>query len=173
VNFPSFSLIILSALFAMIPSPARQDQPPDKQSQPEGQTKTEGDQAKKEKKVWTNDNLNNVKGNVSVVGAATKRSAPGKAANKADSAYIQNARKQLEQLNADLSDMDAQIAALRRFSEGESNGQADRQLHKSYNMQPIDQQIRTLEQKRKDTQSKIDQLLDEARKKGVQPGDLR
>jgi hypothetical protein len=34
-------------------------------------------------------------------------------------------------------------------------------------------QIRVLQDQKKDLQSKIDALLDEARKKGVEPGQLR
>jgi peptidoglycan hydrolase CwlO-like protein len=37
----------------------------------------------------------------------------------------------------------------------------------------VDQQITNLQEKKKQLQGKIDALLDEARKKDVQPGDLR
>jgi hypothetical protein len=46
-------------------------------------------------------------------------------------------------------------------------------LNKSYNQTPVDQQITALQEKKKQTQAKIDALLDEARKKGVEPGQLR
>jgi hypothetical protein len=38
---------------------------------------------------------------------------------------------------------------------------------------PVNQQITSLTDKKKQLEGKIDALLDEARKKGVQPGDLR
>jgi hypothetical protein len=37
----------------------------------------------------------------------------------------------------------------------------------------VNQQIISLQKKKKQLQDKIDALVDEARKKGVQPGDLR
>jgi hypothetical protein len=37
----------------------------------------------------------------------------------------------------------------------------------------VDQQITSLQDKKKQMEAKIDALLDEARKKGVEPGDLR
>lgn len=156
-------------------APAQQSSsPPSQQAQSEakGQPASEAS-AKKVKKVWTNDNLGVAKEDVSVVGGVGKASKITKDANKADTAYIQNARKQLERLQGQLADITKQMAALKQFSQGEGSGQADRQLHKGYNMQPIEQQMQALEAKHKDTQAQIDALLDEARKKGVQPGDLR
>jgi hypothetical protein len=46
-------------------------------------------------------------------------------------------------------------------------------LNKSYPREPIEAQTRALQHKKKDRVSKIDALLDEARKKGVEPGQLR
>jgi hypothetical protein len=46
-------------------------------------------------------------------------------------------------------------------------------LNKGYGRVPVDQQIQTLEKKKKELEGKIEALLDEARKRGVQPGDLR
>ena len=47
------------------------------------------------------------------------------------------------------------------------------QLNTSLQRAPIELQIRALQNKKQDLESKLDALLDEARKKGVQPGDLR
>ena len=38
---------------------------------------------------------------------------------------------------------------------------------------PVNQQIPALEEKKKKLQGQIDDLLDEARKKGIEPGQLR
>ena len=66
-----------------------------------------------------------------------------------------------------------QIAKLKEFNAGEPLGTDERQLHKGYNMEPVDQQIQALEKKKAEAQAKIDALLDEARKKGIEPGQLR
>jgi hypothetical protein len=46
-------------------------------------------------------------------------------------------------------------------------------INKGYNRVPVDQQIASLEDKRRQLQEKIGALFDEARKKGVLPGQLR
>jgi hypothetical protein len=47
------------------------------------------------------------------------------------------------------------------------------QLHKSYTMEPIQDQILKLEEKRKLVAAQMDAVLDAARKRGVEPGQLR
>ena len=126
----------------------------------------------KPKKVWTNDNLAEAGGTVSVVGDA-KRPAPGKGDIPADATYVANIKKQLEKLNAQLADADRQLVDLKNFNSGEPGTSLGRQLHKGYNTEPVDQQIKKLEDNKKEIRVKIDALLDEARKKGVLPGQLR
>ena len=70
--------------------------------------------------------------------------------------------------------MDKQITDLKNFHAGEPSTTASGiQLDKRYQREPIEVQIRALQNKKKDLQSKIDALYDEARKKGVEPGELR
>jgi hypothetical protein len=130
--------------------------------------------AKNSKKIWTNENLADANGPVSVVGDPKN---PGKGIpgsdKPADPQYVANARKQLEKLQADLADANKQLLALKNFTAGEPSTSAGKQLNKGYNRTPVDQQIVALEEKKKQTQAKIDVLLDGARKKGVEPGQLR
>jgi len=126
----------------------------------------------KPKKLWTNENLSDANGPVSVVGDP-KHPTKGKTDTPADPQYIANTRKQLEKLQSELDDTDRQLAALKNFTSGEPSPSAGKQLNKGYNLTPVDQQIQSLQEKKKQTQSKIDTLLDEARKKGVEPGQLR
>jgi len=126
----------------------------------------------KPKKLWTNENLSDANGPISVVGDP-KHPAKGKTGQPADPQYVANTRKQLEKLQSELDDTDKQLAALKNFASGEPSPSAGKQLNKGYNLTPVDQQIQSLEEKKKETQSKIDALLDEARKKGVEPGQLR
>jgi HPt (histidine-containing phosphotransfer) domain-containing protein len=140
---------------------------------PSGETKPPD--AKQPKKTWTNDNLSDAKGAVSVVGDS-KAGSKSKAhpAKPADAQYVASVRKQLEKLNTQMADADKQIADLTNFSKGESSTSASGiKLGKGYNREPIEVQIRALQEKKKDLQSKMDAVLDEARKKGVEPGQLR
>jgi hypothetical protein len=130
--------------------------------------------AKKPKKVWTNEDLPEARGSVSVVGDPKNAGKPGGQSGKAaDPGYVANVKKQLEKLQGQLADADKQIAKLKEFSAGEPVGTNERQFHKGYNSEPIERQVQTLEAKKVQTQAKIDALLDEARKKGVEPGQLR
>jgi len=129
--------------------------------------------AKKSKKVWTNEDVGGLNGPVSVVGNSKEAGKPS-TTSKADAQYIANLRKQLEKLHSQLDDTDKQLADLKDFSAGKApSTSGGYQLNKGYNRVPVDQQITSLTDKKKELEGKIDALLDEARKKGVQPGDLR
>ncbi|HKN74603.1 MAG TPA: hypothetical protein VJW94_05470 [Candidatus Acidoferrum sp.] len=128
---------------------------------------------KKSKKVWTNDDVNGLSGPVSVVGNSKNpgKSSPGA---KADPQFIANTRKELAKLQLQLDDTDKQLSDLKDFTEGKAPATSGGyQINKGYNREPVDQQITGLQDKKKQLQDKIDALFDEARKKGVQPGDLR
>jgi hypothetical protein len=129
--------------------------------------------AKKAKKVWTNEDVNGLSGPVSVVGNS-KNLGKGGPESKADGQYIANARKELAKLQSQLEDTHKQLADLKDFSEGKTPATTSGyQINKGYNRVPVNQQITNLEAKQKQLQGKMDALLDEARKKGVEPGDLR
>ena len=145
------------------------------QSASQAQEETKPLDPKQSKKTWTNDNLSDAKGAVSVVGDS-KAGSKSKAhpAKPADAQYVASVRKQLEKLNAQTSEADKQIADLTNFSKGEPSTSASGiKLGKGYNREPVEVQIRALQEKKKDLQSKMDALLDEARKRGVEPGQLR
>jgi hypothetical protein len=170
----SLSLMILAGFFAA--SSAGQSSNPSSPP-PAAPTANPAPPAdpKKSKKVWTNDNLSDANGAVSVVGnskaGANTNSHPAK---PADVEYIASVRKQLDKLKGQMADADKQIADLTNFSRGEPSTSASGiKLGKGYNRDPIEVQIRALQEKKKDFQSKMDALLDEARKKGVEPGQLR
>ena len=129
--------------------------------------------AKKTKKVWTNDDVNGLSGPVSVVGNSKNLGKGGPDA-KVDGQYIANTRKELRKLESQLDDTNKQLRDLQAFSEGKAPATSSGYpINKGYNRVPVDQQITSLQDKKKQMEAKIDALLDEARKKGVQPGDLR
>jgi len=154
-------------------APSQATSTPLSSSQAQGETKPPD--PKQPKKTWTNDNLSDAKGAVSVVGDS-KDGSKSKAhpAKPADAQYVASVRKQLEKLNSQISGADKQIADLTNFSKGEPSTSASGiKLSKGYNREPVEVQIRALQEKKKDLQSKMDALLDEARKRGVEPGQLR
>jgi hypothetical protein len=128
--------------------------------------------SKKAKKVWTNDDVTGRTGAISVVGNANSKSKTT-AQTPADGAYISSVKKKLQELQDKMAAADKELASLKSFNDGEPVSTADREFHKSYGNEPIAQQIAALQAKKQDLQSKIDALLDEARKKGVEPGQLR
>jgi hypothetical protein len=132
-------------------------------------------ETKKPKKVWTNENLSDASGTVSVVGDQKNTTKPKPAPSKpVDAQYVASVRNQLAKLQGQITDIDKQLVDLKNFSEGEPSTSANGlKLHKSYSMEPVEAQMRTLRDKKKDLESKVDALLDEARKKGVDSSQLR
>jgi hypothetical protein len=173
--FRSVSLAILFVVFAAFSAAAQSPDvtAPAPAAPSKDSTKSADD--KKPKKVWTNENMPNTNGAVSVVGDP-KNGSKGKAnpGQPADAQYIAYVRKQLEKLQSQMDETTKQIADLMNFSKGDPSSNASGiELDHKYAREPIQLQIRSLEEKKKDLQAKYDALLDEARKKGVEPGQLR
>jgi hypothetical protein len=130
-------------------------------------------ETKKPKKVWTNENISGANGTVSVVGDPKNNPKPAPS-KPVDAQYVASVRKQLDKLQAQIEDVDKQLTDLRNFSEGKpSTSASGMKLNKGYEREPIEVQMRALQAKKKDLESKIDALLDEARKKGVESNQLR
>lgn len=171
----SVSLVILILLFTAFSAAGQSPDaaPPAPSAQPPESAKPADE--KKPKKVWTNENISDANGAVSVVGDPKSNSkAKPNPAKPADAQYIASVRRQLEKLRSQMDEMTKQITDLTNFSKGEPSLSASGiKLNHSYAREPIEVQIRSLEEKKKDFQAKMDALLDEARKKGVEPGELR
>lgn len=130
---------------------------------------------KKTKKVWTNDNLGDVSGStISQVGDESNSSTGKSGTAKPVSFQVVAAfRKQLTTLQAQLAGVEKQIADLKSFRKGETPGANGMQLHKGYSTEPVEDQVRKLEEKRKSIVAKMDAVFDTARKQGIEPGQLR
>jgi hypothetical protein len=125
-------------------------------------------------KIWTNDDLPTAGEPALRAKAPKKNSRAGPDAGQAaDPKYAAGIKKQLDTLQAQLEDTDKQLAGLKSFRDGENVTTPGVELRKGINRTPVDQQITALEIKKKQLQEKISDLLDEARKKGVEPGQLR
>ena len=123
------------------------------------------------KKVWTNDNLSDASGKVSVVGNKGNQKYP--LSKTADPATVEKIRKNLEKLQGQVEDIKKQLATYKEFQKGEPVSTDGHEVNKGYNRIPVDQQMLALEKKKKDIETQIDALYDEARKKGIDPGQLR
>ena len=160
----SLSFAMILTLFAAF-SPAAQSQDRGAPAPPA--------ETKKPKKVWTNENLSGANGAVSVVGDPKNKPKPA-SSKPANAQYVASVRKQLDKLQGEIADIERQLLDLKNFSEGEpSTSASDLKLNKSYEREPIEVQMRALQDKKKDLVSKIDALLDEARKKGIESSELR
>src|SRR6266849_2722709 len=131
------------------------------------------DETKKPKRVWTNEDIPRSTGAVAVVGDAKSKPQPA-SSKPANAQYVASIRKQLDKLQGQIADIDKQLVDLKNFSEGEPSTSASGvKLNKNYSREPIEVQMRALQNQKKDLESKVDALLDEARKKGVESSQLR
>jgi chromosome segregation ATPase len=179
-----FGLVLL---FAALPVRA---QAPDAGSTPApSSAKTADSQAnapastekKKPKKVWTNDEIGSVKGNVSVVGDGNSSSAKGgqnrpassDTANDARRQQIENYRSQIQGYKDQIDAIDKRIDQLKNFKAENTSPSGGIKINQGYNMVPLEDQVKQLEDKKKQLQAKIDDTEVEARKNGIDSGDLR
>ncbi len=148
------------------------DQPADKDSAKD---------KKKPKKVWTEDDISKVGGTISVVGDSSSssparnsgQSAEGGSDDSAKGNQIDFYRDQLRQLQAQLDATDKKIGDLRNFKADNTSASGGINPNHGYSMTPIADQIKQLEDKKKQIQDKFDAVMDDARKKGIEPGQLR
>jgi hypothetical protein len=158
---------VVAVAFAMI-DPSSAQQVPDNPNNTAS--------SRKPKKVITNDDLQSSGPDLAATdkaAAAKRASVPKHPATDANGPSANNFRGKLEKLNGQLKSIEAQIAELQRFQAGETNGTAGRQLHEGYNMEPIPEQIEKLKTKRAQVQTQINETYDQARQKGIAPGELR
>jgi hypothetical protein len=147
-------------------------------------------ETKKPKKVWTNDEIGSIKGPISVVGDAKTpsrdaavpdekkkadptASAGSSAADDARQRQIENYRNQIDQIHAKMDAIDERIAQLKSFKAENTAPSGGIHPNQGYNMVPLDDQVKELEEKKKQLESKIGDIEVEARKSGIDPGDLR
>ena len=171
-----FSAPVFLLVFAALPAAAQATDPSSPPPASQAQNPPAAPDAKKPKKVLTNEDLSNSTGKISVVGNGQNNPAskPKAAAPKtANPQYVASVRNQIEKLLKQIVDVDKQITDLKNFKAGEpSTNSSGVQLDKRYEREPVEVQIRALQDKRKDLQAKVDALYDQARKKGVESGEL-
>jgi archaellum component FlaC len=136
----------------------------------------------KPKKVWTNDELKSVKTGVSVVGDANKSNARHSDARKDDQEndhqslhqqQIEEYRSQIRELRDRVEAVDKRIAQLKDFKADNTSVSGGIDMHQRYNMVPLADQVKQLEDAKKKLQAQIEDIENEARKIGIEPGELR
>jgi hypothetical protein len=135
--------------------------------------------AKPGKKVWTNEDLQDLRSKtpVSVVGAppaAPAKRASGAAATNADPAKNgQWYRERLQPLRAELAKLDHQLDDLRGFEDG-SYRSSGGGVSRGY-LAPLNpaEEIKKLAARKDEIQARVSALEDEARHNGILPGELR
>jgi hypothetical protein len=134
--------------------------------------------AKKPKKVWTNDEISTAggPGSISVVGKAdpdSKSSSKSEPAERGRERQIANYRERLHQLRNELETTEKKISDLRNFKADNTSASGGINMKQRYSMTPLEDQVKQLEERKKQLQSQIDAVEDQARKSGAEPGDLR
>jgi hypothetical protein len=136
---------------------------------------------KKAKKVWTNDDLDSLRGGphgVSVASsagatAATEETGASKEKPAQTEDRAKKYREKLVPLHAQLDQIDAQIKEVRgQISNPFKGTNAVDLQHPNATMRPEDV-LKNLEQKRREIQQQIDDVEEAARRSGISPGDIR
>jgi hypothetical protein len=168
-----------AAAASQAPAPTANAAAPKDQASDKDQTK------KKPKKVWTNEEMSTVHGKISVVGDPSRFSAYSDSrqwntgsdsrngSNTERQNVIANYREQLRQLRGQQDAIDKKISEFRSFKADNSSPSGGINARTRYSMTPAEDEIKQLEDKKKQIQARIDAIEDEARKNGVEPGELR
>ena len=141
----------------------------------------------KPKRVWTNEDLGEVGGTISVVGHSqssvankaaeprqAKSASPKPADGTVDAKTLAAVRQQLQKLQADLASVDQQLSDLKGFSKGDAKGTGTLSTNTfQYSTASVEDQLKQLQTKKANIQAAIDNLLDAARASGIEPGQLR
>jgi hypothetical protein len=125
------------------------------------------------KKVWTNENLVEAGGSVSVVGDKRNQKYTMTSAKPADPGTVSRIKQDLQKLQGQLEEINQKLTSFKEFQEGETVTKGEDDTSKGYTRTPVNQQMAALQQKKKKLEAQIDALVDEARKKGIEPGQLR
>jgi hypothetical protein len=134
----------------------------------------------KPKKIWTNDEVGSLKGDVSVVG--TNRPAEGQSHSEqngigapadARRAKIVRYRAAIAELRKKIDAADQRITQYKNFKAEDSSPNGGINPNRGYSMVPLDEQVKQLEEKKKQWLAGIEELENQAKKEGIEPGELR
>jgi hypothetical protein len=138
-------------------------------------TKTE-----KTKKIWTNDEMGSLQGTVSVVGTNRPGEGSGKTSASGTHGAVDPRRGKILRYRAAIAELqkkidagDERITQLKNFKADDSSPNGGINPNRGYNMIPVDEQVKQLEAKKKQLLASIEDLENQAKKEGIEPGELR
>jgi hypothetical protein len=185
IAFSNLRAVFLVAGFALCATPfLTQAQNPSNGSAPDSKpapATPAGAEKKKPKKVWTNDEIGSLSGQISVVGTPDQTKTEKPSAKASDAAanpdahqqQVDRYKEQMKQYQAQIDAADKQIDKLKNFK-GENTAPADGITPtQASTMTPPEDQRKQLEDKKKQLQTKMDDTELEARKNGVSTSELR
>ena len=165
-------VVAIGICAVLTPSRQSQDNPPSSSSA-SSSSGTNATPDSSGKKVWTNEDLATKKSGVSVVGDKRNQNYRFGSGQTADPATVQRLKKNLEKLQSQLDDVNSKLKTYKEFLEGAPVSKGERDISKGYSRTPVDQQITQLTDKKKQLEEQIDDQLAQARKLGIDPGQLR
>jgi len=124
----------------------------------------------KPKKVWTNEDVKSA-GSVSVIGDA--RNQKYTMTKPADPATVAKYKANLKKLQDQLDDVNKKLQAYQDFEHGKASPDSGRDISHGYSRTPVDQEVAKLQEKKKQLEQHMDELYDEARKLGIESGQLK
>jgi len=144
------------------------------------QEKKEPDE-KKLPKIWTNDDLSDLKGVISVVGearpvpeqAASEETGSSKPEKNTHEAMTRHYRDAIAALKAQIANADALIEKLKSSKGEDTSPGGGVDPNRMGFADPPEEQVKELEIKKKQLQAKISDLEEQASKEGIEPGELR
>jgi hypothetical protein len=157
--------------------PATNQQSPQSTS---GQNSPPAGKTEKPKKVWTNEEVATLPGTVSVVGTNGPGERQTQSAQHGNSAAADPRRGKILRYRAAIADLqkkidaaDQKISQLKNFKGNDSSPSGGINPYRGYGMTPVDEQVKQLEAKKKQFLASIEDLEIQARKEGIEPGELR
>lgn len=166
-------LLSFSALFAILAIGALAQSPDTPAQNGTAATTQSANSSNPPKKVWTNEDMPTGKSGVSVVGDKRNKAYHSGSPQTADPITVARIKKDLARLQNQLEDVNSKLKTYKEFQEGEPVSKGERDMSQAYSRTPVDQQMQHLLDKKKQLETQIGDLLDDARKKGIDPGDLR
>jgi hypothetical protein len=133
-------------------------------------------EGKKPKKVWTNEEVGSLPGTVSVVGSnrpAERETGASESAGDPRRGKILRYRAAIAELRKKIEAVDQRIAQYKNFKADDSSPSGGINPNKGYSMVPLDEQVKQLEEKRKQMLASIEELENQAKKEVIEPGELR
>jgi hypothetical protein len=171
----------IAGLQTMAQTPDTTSSAPSSQSPASAKTPSRAGEKKtadgtKPKKVWTNEEVGSLQGTVSVVGAnrpAERETESSANAGDPRRSKILRYRAAIAEFRKKIDAADQRIAQYKNFKADDSSPNGGINPNKGYSMVPLDEQVKQLEEKKKQLLANIEDLENQAKKEGIEPGELR